>query len=243
MGCCGTRYYCANGQPVAVDPDENGRYDVPDGGTSGWYKTYAEALTGCPPAWGPCEACDPTDTTIPGAIYFNFINKTGSATVLPNSVALGYATEPGSTIVFNTPPSPLLECLPGDPRGAGYSSFAPRFSVVQGNGGDRYVNGLNAGWSGPAASGNKWWMRVAMLRFYGTGGFDSGTVILTITQPAGYGGYPGDDPPTGYNPGSGAVVVSQEVDCNILVDPVTFTGFTTLDNSSVPGTFDLVVSR
>lgn len=49
MSCCGTRYYCTADGPVAVEPDADGWYEVPAGGTSGWYKTEAEAAEICPP--------------------------------------------------------------------------------------------------------------------------------------------------------------------------------------------------
>jgi hypothetical protein len=71
MACCGTRYYCTAGGPVAVEPDDDGWYEVPEGGTSGWYKTEAEALEECPvPALS--LVCEGVTYTIPASVTVNF---------------------------------------------------------------------------------------------------------------------------------------------------------------------------
>jgi len=75
VGCCGTRYYCTANGPVAVEPDDNGRYDIPEGGTSGWYKTQAEAYVQCPAPPVALADCYPeAGYVVPGLITLSVVN-------------------------------------------------------------------------------------------------------------------------------------------------------------------------
>lgn len=76
MACCGTRYYCTAAGPVAVDPDADGWYAVPEGGTSGWYKTYEEAVEVCPEPPVSVE-CGGYTFTYPSSVVYTLANPSG----------------------------------------------------------------------------------------------------------------------------------------------------------------------
>jgi len=60
---------------VAVEPDDNGRYDIPEGGTSGWYKTQAEAYVQCPAPPVALADCYPeAGYVVPGLITLSVVN-------------------------------------------------------------------------------------------------------------------------------------------------------------------------
>lgn len=99
MACCGTRYYCTADGPVGVEPDADGWYAVPEGGTSGWYRTYEEAVTdgGCspPPEELLCDGCE-TPYVVPDDVVTSLVNMTGNLDeIFENSVALESGTSVG----------------------------------------------------------------------------------------------------------------------------------------------------
>lgn len=96
MSCCGTRYYCTADGPVAVEPDADGWYEVPDGGTSGWYKTYEEALETCSEPVtlineGACRGVGEPDLLIPSRLTVTFLTGSCAGT----SITLDYQDPSG----------------------------------------------------------------------------------------------------------------------------------------------------
>jgi hypothetical protein len=96
--CCGTKWQCTADGPVAVEADAYGWYDPPAGGRGVWYGSYAEAVEECPlPPLEVVGLC--SDSCVSGVdtcatpwvlpsngIVYSFVNKTGAAVGLPNSL-------------------------------------------------------------------------------------------------------------------------------------------------------------
>lgn len=86
MGCCNQIYYCVGGLIVAQDVGL-----PPLNYSGGPWATFADADVGCPLTF-PC--CTPP-SIIPRTFQFNFVNKTGDAVCLPNTLLLPKSTTSG----------------------------------------------------------------------------------------------------------------------------------------------------
>jgi len=84
--CCGTVWYCTPTGPVEVVVGTS----PPAGFTGGPWATAAEAAA-CPVpdvVFSGLGGCTPDPFTVPGAVYFNLISRTGILASLPNSVRI-----------------------------------------------------------------------------------------------------------------------------------------------------------
>lgn len=103
MSCCGTRHYCTADGPVEVEPDVNGRYDIPEGGTTGWYKTRAEALEQCPQSL----VCGDQRITIPPSVLYTTDDYVGDCVTASTTSQRMYAFVGEDGVVrFSPDPEP-----------------------------------------------------------------------------------------------------------------------------------------
>ena len=251
MSCCPTSYWCTASGPQPGVPSTDGETVYPPpGALSGPYESEEKAWLVCVGASFPCggNTCSPEDDSVPLRLYANFVNKTGAATALPNSIPLGFANEllyPWSDLT--PPPGSLINCSGsvngGFPSGGfGYSTEAPKFGVI--NLGS-LVLGITVAWGGPSMPGNQWWVRVAMnaaaLTGYVPGLFLKNPVPHTYPYgiPDAYLGW-------NYPLGGQGLILSQVVDCGLAVEPIVFEGvetWTFMTGDPPNGSFDLVISR
>ena len=156
MSCCGTRYYCTAAGPVAVEPDADGWYAVPDGGTSGWYKTYEEAEGVCPPPPLVVE-CGEGEIEVPQVMFVTLTDLTGdfiglfpsNSVACPMSVITGGAFGEGSITDGNGNTwraEVAVNCAAAGCGGAGFYQVVVLF-------GPDTCNGIGTVYTGTAASG------------------------------------------------------------------------------------------